>query len=227
MLNTQNQAAMLQDAGYDISAGDIVKQRYDAATAQQEKQRLEIEAARQKMQTAPSDPVEEYRRKKEIDLQMKQQLQQRQEKAEEAKNYKTMAIMEPRVKQAIARARVALDESTGLGQFGGWGWTTGQGGKNRAAIQTAQAQINTMMRGLLTEMGVGSTELNSAAEAAAYRYQIKQDMPIEQIRQIFDDFEQDYLNGSLLEATKAVAQQYRKTPQEDYSQVSDDDLLRF
>lgn len=227
MLNTQNQAAMLQDAGYDVSAGDIVKQRYDAEKAQQEKQRLEIEAARQKMQTAPSDPVEEYRRKKEIDLQMKQQLQQRQEKAEQAKKEQRNAVMRPRLLQAIERGRRAVKDGTGLGQFGGWGWTTEQGGRNRADIQTAQAQINTEMRDLLAEMGVGSTELNSAAEAAAYRYQISPDMPAAQIWQILNNFEQDYMDGSLQAEAAAVAGQYRKTPQDDYSQVSDDDLLRF
>ena len=117
-------------------------------------------------------------------------------------------IMRPRLEQSISRARSALKDGTGLGQFGGWGWTTGQGGQNRADVMTAQAQINTMMRGLLKQMGVGSTELNSAAEEAAYRYQISPDMPIEQISRVLDDFERDYMNGTLQKEAAVVAGQY-------------------
>lgn len=117
-------------------------------------------------------------------------------------------VMRPRLEQSISRARTALKDGTGLGQFGGWGWTTGQGGQNRADVMTAQAQINTMMRGLLKQMGVGSTELNSAAEAAAYRYQISPDMPIEQISRVLDDFERDYMNGTLQKEAAVVAGQY-------------------
>ncbi len=117
-------------------------------------------------------------------------------------------IMRPRLEQSLLRARTALKDGTGLGQFGGWGWTTGQGGQNRADVMTAQAQINTMMRGLLKQMGVGSTELNSAAEAAAYRYQISPDMPIEQISRVLDDFGRDYMNGTLQKEAAAVAGQY-------------------
>ena len=227
ILKARQQAEILQQQGYNLNAGDIIKMQYEKQLAEQEKQRLELETARQNLQQPKISPLEEYRQKKEIDLQMQQQLQQRQEKAEQAESAQQNAVMRPRLLQAIDRAKKALDEGTGLGQFGGWGWTTEQGGQNRADIQTAQAQINTMMRGLLKEMGVGSTELNSAAEAAAYRYQISPDMPAAQIRQILNNFEQDYMDGSLQAEAAAVAGQYRKTPQDDYSQVSDDDLLRF
>ncbi len=105
--------------------------------------------------------------------------------------------MRPRVLQAISRAREALRDGTGLGQIGGWGWTTGQGGINRSDIQSAQAQINTAMRGLLKELGVGSTELNSAAEAVAYRYLISPDMPVQQIERMLDNFEKDYMSGEM------------------------------
>lgn len=118
--------------------------------------------------------------------------------------------MYPRVAQSIARARRALKEGTGLGQFGGWGWTTGQGGQNRADIQAAQAQINTFMRGLLKSLGVGSTELNSAAEAVAYRYLIEPDMPVEQVGRMLDNFERDYMDGTLMSELQAVAGQYKE-----------------
>lgn len=227
ILKARQQAEILQQQGYNLNASDIIKMQYEKQLAEQEKQRLELETARQNLQQPKISPLEEYRQKKEIDLQMQQQLQQRQEKAEQAKKEQRNAVMRPRLLQAIERGEKALDDGTGLGQFGGWGWTTEQGGQNRADIQTAQAQINTEMRDLLAEMGVGATELNSAAEAAAYRYQISPDMPVAQIRQIFKNFKQDYMDGSLQAEAAAVAGQYRKTQQDDYSQVSDDDLLRF
>jgi hypothetical protein len=108
-----------------------------------------------------------------------------------------MRTLEPRAKAAIARARDSLQEGTGLGQLGGVGWTTGQGGINRANVKNAQAQINTSMRGLLKEMGVGSTEMNSALEAEAYRYNIDPTSPIPQQEQVLKNFEDDYLSGKL------------------------------
>ncbi len=108
-----------------------------------------------------------------------------------------LKTLKPKAENALQRAEESLSEGTGLGQVGGWGWTTGQGGKNRANIKNAQAQINTTMRGLLSQMGVGASELNSAAEAEAYRYMLSPDMPIEQQRQVINNFKQDYLNGTL------------------------------
>lgn len=108
-----------------------------------------------------------------------------------------LKTLKPKAENALQRAEESLSEGTGLGQVGGWGWTTGQGGKNRANIKNAQAQINTTMRGLLSQLGVGATELNSAAEAEAYRYMLSPDMPIEQQRQVINNFKQDYLNGTL------------------------------
>lgn len=108
-----------------------------------------------------------------------------------------LKTLKPKAENALQRAEESLSEGTGLGQVGGWGWTTGQGGKNRANIKNAQAQINTTMRGLLSQMGVGASELNSAAEAEAYRYMLSPDMPIEQQRQVINNFKQDYLDGTL------------------------------
>lgn len=108
-----------------------------------------------------------------------------------------LKTLKPKAENALQRAEESLNEGTGLGQVGGWGWTTGQGGKNRANIKNAQAQINTTMRGLLSQMGVGASELNSAAEAEAYRYMLTPDMPIEQQRQVINNFKQDYLDGTL------------------------------
>lgn len=130
-----------------------------------------------------------------LDYEAQKERQKAELKREDAQ--RRNAELQPRVVQAIDRAYSALEDGTGLGQFGGWGWTTGKGGQNRADIQNAQAQINTAMRGLLSEMGVGATEMNSAVEANAYRYAITPDMPIEQIRQVLDNFRADYLSGDL------------------------------
>lgn len=130
-----------------------------------------------------------------LDYEAQKERQKAELKREEAQRRNTE--LQPRVTQALDRAYSALEDGTGLGQIGGWGWTTGKGGQNRADIQNAQAQINTAMRGLLSEMGVGATEMNSAVEANAYRYAITPDMPIEQIRQVLDNFRADYLSGDL------------------------------
>lgn len=130
-----------------------------------------------------------------LDYEAQKERQKAELKREDAQRRNTE--LQPRVTQAIDRAYQALEDGTGLGQIGGWGWTTGKGGQNRADIQNAQAQINTAMRGLLSEMGVGATEMNSAVEANAYRYAITPDMPIEQIRQVLDNFRADYLSGDL------------------------------
>lgn len=128
---------------------------------------------------------------------------------DEAVAQKQMQTLKPKAENAIRRAKESLAEGTGLGQFGGWGWTTEQGGVNRANIKNAQAQINTTMRGLLKQLGVGSTELNSAVEAEAYRYMLSPDMPIGQQLQVLKNFEEDYLSGAL---AKDLADTYGKKP---------------
>lgn len=149
--------------------------------------------------------------------------------AEEATANKQMQTLKPKAENAIRRAREALNQGEGLGQIGGKFWTTGQGGKNRANIKNAQAQINTAMRGLLKQMGVGSTELNSAVEAEAYRYQISPDMPIAQQEQVLNNFVEDYMSGAL---AKDLQEIYGKKPSlkdfqtKDWSNASNEDLLK-
>jgi hypothetical protein len=134
--------------------------------------------------------------------------QQIKDKASQEKSAKQVADMMPRVLGAIDRAYSALDDGTGLGQMGGLWWTNEKGGENRANIQNAQAQINTLMRGILSAMGVGATEMNSAAEAAAYRYMIDPAMPESQIRQVLDNFKQDYASGALMQDLQSIASVY-------------------
>ena len=139
--------------------------------------------------------------------------------ADEAIAEKQMQTLKPKVDNALKRARESLEDGTGLGQIGGWGWTTGKGGINRANIKNAQAQINTTMRGLLKQMGVGSTELNSAVEAEAYRYMIDPNMPIGQQAQVLKNFEQDYLSGDL---QKDLAETYAKPSLKQVNQLVTD-----
>ena len=134
--------------------------------------------------------------------------EQAKNRANQERAREQVASMMPRVMDAIDRAYSSLNEGTGLGQIGGWGWTTNKGGINRANIQNAQAQINTLMRGILSTLGVGATEMNSAAEAAAYRYMIDPAMPEAQIRQVLDNFKHDYASGTLMSDLQSVASAY-------------------
>lgn len=152
--------------------------------------------------------IEEFKEKEQIKADIKAKAAEDKAERDAEKERKQNEAMKPRVVQALERAKKAIDNGSGLGQFGGLGWTTSQGGLNRSDIQEAQAQINTVMRGLLKQMGVGSTELNSAVEAAAYRYQIKQDMPLSQIKRTIENFEKDYLDGSLINEVADVAVQH-------------------
>lgn len=134
--------------------------------------------------------------------------QKAKDKASQEKAQRQVTEMMPRVMGAINRAYEAIKDGTGLGQAGGMFWTTEQGGINRANIQNAQAQINTLMRGILSTMGVGATEMNSAAEAAAYRYVIDPSMPESQIKQVLDNFVEDYNSGALMQDLQSIANTY-------------------
>lgn len=120
------------------------------------------------------------------------------QEAEELKAKKQLEEIMPRLKRAIPELYAAFDDGTGLGQVGGLGWTTEQGGINREKVQTVQTLMNTAMRAILSSMGVGSTEMNSGIEAQAYRYTIKQDMPIPQQKAIVDSFVADFMDGTFI-----------------------------
>ena len=158
-------------------------------------------------------PVEEARAKEEAKLQA-------QDEHEKKKAARQKEAMLPTVKYAINRARDALKEGTGLGQIGGWGWTNGQGGINRADIQNAKAQMNIFMRSLLKEMGVGSKEMDAATEAVAYRYEIDPMMPEKQISRVLDNFMEDYADGTLEKNLSTEAQKHAGNGGGNSAQVS-------
>lgn len=82
--------------------------------------------------------------------------------------------MKPVVENALDRANKALESGTGLGRIGGlmsWaGLSTNKGQSNRADIDAANTQMNTILRKKLASTGLTGSELNSAVEAQAYRY---------------------------------------------------------
>ena len=144
---------------------------------------------------------------------------------DEAVAQRQLQTLQPKAENALKRAKESLQSGYGLGQIGGIGWTNEQGGINRGNIKSAQTQINTTMRGLLKQLGVGSTELNSAAEAEAYRYMLSPDMPIGQQAQVIKNFEEDYLSGALAEDLAKIYGNKNKEPI-DWSKVSNEDILK-
>lgn len=229
VVKAAQRAQILKNSGYDVGLDDLIYQDY-------QKNALALRQDQANIDKASADLAKSQAETRKIERELSVPYQTEAEKAAEKKKAvleveaakekedaaRQKEIMLPRIQQAVSRAEEALNDGTGLGQFGGWGWTNDQGGKNRAAIQTVQAQINTMMRGLLKDMGVGSTELNSAAEAAAYRYSITPNMPVEQIRATINQFMEDYLSGALEADVSAIAGQYRP----DYTNLSDEELLK-
>lgn len=131
------------------------------------------------------------------------------ELAQQEASKRQVQKLSPVAENAIKEARGSLKQGEGLGQVGGKLWTTGQGGRNRENIARAKRQMNIMIRGALKEVGVGSKELDAAAEAEAYRANLAQDLPIEQQEQILDNFVKDYLSGNI---HKELAEKYGKTP---------------
>ena len=201
-------AQALQKEGYNVTAGDILFNNYKQSVlanmntvAGINKTVADTQKVNRELSQPPLSPVEEARVKEEAKLQA-------QDEHEKKKAARQKEAMLPTVKYAINRARDALKEGTGLGQIGGWGWTTGQGGRNRADIQNAKAQMNIFMRSLLKEMGVGSKEMDAATEAVAYRYEIDPMMHEDQILRVLDNFMEDYANGTLEKNLSTEAQKH-------------------
>ena len=125
---------------------------------------------------------------------------------EKAKALRQVAEMQPAVEQAMARADKAVDDGTGIGATsarglvgdGFWGQllSSKKADQNRTDIDTANSQMNSFLRSKLASTGLTGGELNSAAEAEAYRYTIKPNDSREQIAQKLKNFRNDYLKKS-------------------------------
>jgi len=109
--------------------------------------------------------------------------------------------MKPALIQAMARADKAARSGSGVGIIGGTAANLGlnpapNAGNNYADIQSANTQMNTYLRKQLAATGLTGSELNSAVEAEAYRYQIKPTDSESVIRRKLQNFAQDKLGGT-------------------------------
>lgn len=122
---------------------------------------------------------------------------------ENQKGLQAVEKMRPSVEASLARAEKSLNSGTGIGPIGGWlaNWGINPGrnaGANYANIESANAQMNALLRQRLQATGLTGSELNSAVEANAYRYTISPTDSESVIRQKINNFRNDYLreNGS-------------------------------
>ena len=124
--------------------------------------------------------------------------------------------MKPALLQAMVRADKAAKSGTGVGLLGGFAANFGinplpNAGKNYADIQSANTQMNTYLRKQLAATGLTGSELNSAVEAEAYRYQIKPTDSESIIRRKLQNFAEDKLGGTAFNLNTGAAVNNYKT----------------
>lgn len=141
--------------------------------------------------------------------------------------------MKPALIQAMARADKAAKSGSGVGFIGGtlanWGLNPAKNaGANYADIESANTQMNTFLRKQLAATGLTGSELNSAVEAQAYRYQIKPTDSESVIRRKLQNFAEDKL-GTKQPTLRNVAGNLRtfgrKVDGGKYADMSDAELL--
>ena len=120
------------------------------------------------------------------------------DKAAALKGEQATAAMRPAVSAALDRAEIAADSGNGLGRIGATlEWLglnpVGKSGQNYTDIETANSQMNALLRQKLQATGLTGSELNSAAEANAYRYTISPFDSEARIKQKIANFRKDYL----------------------------------
>jgi hypothetical protein len=121
--------------------------------------------------------------------------------AQKAVADRDMEEMKPTLIQSMAKADKAAKSGNGVGLLGGFAARLGlnpapNAGFNYADIETANTQMNTYLRKQLEATGLTGSELNSAVEAEAYRYQIKPTDSESIIRRKLQNFAQDKLGGT-------------------------------
>lgn len=146
--------------------------------------------------------------------------------------------MKPALLQAMRRGYEAAQSGTGIGLLGGmaadWGINPLPGaGKNYADIQTANTQMNTFLRKQLAATGLTGSELNSAVEAEAYRYQIKPTDSESIIKRKLQNFAEDKLGyADFASPIKTVVGNIKtrgtklNQSEKDWSKVSNEDLMK-
>lgn len=108
--------------------------------------------------------------------------------------------MKPSVIDALNRATDSLKSGTGIGPVGGTltklGLSPfGSSASNYANIESANTQMNQILRAKLKATGLTGSELNSAVEANAYRYTISPTDNEGVVLQKIENFKNDVLNA--------------------------------
>lgn len=108
--------------------------------------------------------------------------------------------MKPSVVSALDRATESLKSGTGIGPVGGtltkFGFSPfGSSASNYANIESANTQMNQILRSKLKATGLTGSELNSAVEANAYRYTISPTDNEGVVLQKIENFKNDVLNA--------------------------------
>lgn len=137
--------------------------------------------------------------------------------------------MEPAVLQAMKRAEDAAKSGSGVGLFGGMLTNFGlnpmkNAGANYADIESANTQMNTYLRKQLASTGLTGSELNSAVEAQAYRYQINPTDSESVILRKLENFRKDKLNP--VKKIRRIEGKIIKNSGKDWSKVSNEDILK-
>lgn len=127
--------------------------------------------------------------------------------AEREKGAENAALMRPAVEAAVNRAETAALNGSGIGPVGGFlaglGINPAKGaGANYADIESANAQMNALLRQKLQATGLTGSELNSAIEASAYRYTINPLDDEDVILRKLQNFRKDYLGEGTTGAEK-------------------------
>lgn len=135
--------------------------------------------------------------------------------------------MKPALIQAMERADKAAKSGSGVGFIGGtlanWGLNPAKNaGANYADIESANTQMNTFLRKQLAATGLTGSELNSAVEAQAYRYQIKPTDSESVIRRKLQNFAEDKLLRNVAGNLRTFG---RKVDGGKYADMSDAELL--
>ena len=128
------------------------------------------------------------------------QMEQAKNDIEIARGDEDFKKMSPSVKGALDRAKDSLKSGTGVGPFGGNLTKIGfnklpNAAKNYANIESANTQMNQLLRAKLKATGLTGSELNSAVEANAYRYTISPTDNEDVVMQKILNFETDVLGG--------------------------------
>lgn len=128
------------------------------------------------------------------------QMEQAKNDIEVARGEQDFQKMRPAVQGALNRAKDSLASGSGIGPLGGRltsiGFNPiGKAAENYANVESANTQMNQLLRAKLKATGLTGSELNSAVEANAYRYTISPTDNEKVVLQKIKNFETDILGA--------------------------------